>query len=182
MKKVAIHLANGFEEIEALTTVDLLRRVNIDVTTVSMEKTNEVNGGHDIKVITDKHFSEINYSEIDMIVLPGGMPGTTNLDSSNPLKNMISAFAEQGKYIAAICAAPLILGKLGLLKGKKAVCFPGFEKYLEGAEILETPTVKDGNIITGRGAGVATDFALKLIETLKDKETADELSRKILYR
>jgi 4-methyl-5(b-hydroxyethyl)-thiazole monophosphate biosynthesis len=180
--KIAVHLAEGFEEIEAICIIDVLRRAGFDVITVSVTGDLMVTGSHDIPVIADGHFENIDYNSIDMIVLPGGMPGAKNLNSHEGLKNQILQFNESGKPLGAICAAPLVFGKLGILKGKNATCYPGNEEYLEGAEITGSPTEVAGNIITGKGAGVAIDFALKIVEQLKGEAEAKELAEKMVVK
>lgn len=181
MKKVAVLLADGFEEIEALTVVDILRRASVYVDTVSITDEYKVRGSHGINVQTEDLFDEVNFVEFDMVVLPGGMPGTTNLDEHPGVKRVLEDYASSGKYIGAICAAPSILGGMGLLKGKRAACYPSFEDKLSGAVISRLPVVQDGNIITSRGMGTAIDFALKLTEILFDREKADELAESIVY-
>lgn len=181
MKKVAVLLADGFEEIEALTAVDLLRRASIYVNTVSITDDYMVHGAHGINVHTEDLFEEVNFVGYDMIVLPGGMPGTTNLEEHAGVRRVIADFMESGKYVAAICAAPSILGGMGLLKGKRATCYPSFESKLAGAVIGKTPVVHDGNLITSRGMGTAIDFALKLVEVMTDKAKAEELAASIIY-
>lgn len=181
MKKAAVLLADGFEEIEALTVVDLLRRASIYVDTVSITDEYMVHGAHGINVQTEDLFDEVNFVEFDMLVLPGGMPGTTNLNEHSGVRRVVKDFAESGKYVAAICAAPGILGGLGLLKGKRAACYPSVEEKLSGAVIMKVPVVQDGNIITSRGMGTAIDFSLKLVEILTDKVKADELAESIIY-
>ena len=170
MKKVAVLLADGFEEIEALTVVDILRRASVYVDTVSITDEYKVRGSHGINVQTEDLFDEVNFVEFDMIVLPGGMPGTTNLDEHLGVKRVVEDYVTSGKYVAAICAAPSILGGMGLLKGKRAACYPSVEDKLSGAVISRLPVVQDGNIITSRGMGTAIDFALKLTEILFDRE------------
>ncbi len=181
MKRVAVLLADGFEEIEGLTVVDILRRASIYVDTVSITEDYMVHGAHGINVQTEDLFHEVDFTEFDMIVLPGGMPGTTNLDMHAGVKRVARDFAENGKYVAAICAAPSILGGLGLLKGKRAACYPSVEDKLSGAVIMKTPVVLDGNMITSRGMGTAIDFALKLTEVLTDKAKAEEIAASIIY-
>ena len=127
MKKVALFLANGFEEIEALATVDILRRAQLTVETISISDKKSVTGAHNLSVIADKTFQEANFSDVGLLVLPGGMPGAKNLNEHEELKQLISQFNEEGKLIAAICAAPMVLGGLGLLKDRRATCYPGFE-------------------------------------------------------
>lgn len=181
MKRVAVLLADGFEEIEALTVVDILRRASVYVDTVSITEEYMVHGAHGINVQTEDLFEEVNFVEFDMVVLPGGMPGTTNLNDHSGVRRVVKDFAESGKYVAAICAAPSILGGLGLLKGKRAVCYPSVEDKLSGAVVLKTSVAQDGNIITSRGMGTAIDFALKLVEILMDRNRADELAESIIY-
>ena len=181
MKKAAVLLADGFEEIEALTAVDLLRRARIYVDTVSISDDYMVAGSHGINVQTEDLFDEVNFDEFDMLVLPGGMPGTTNLEAHPGVKQVVRAFCEGGKYVGAICAAPSILGNMGLLKGKRAICYPSFEEKLSGAVLVKAPVVQDGNIITSRGMGTAIDFGLKLVEVPSDKLKADEVAESIIY-
>lgn len=176
---VYLFLADGFEEIEALTPVDILRRAGISVTTVGVTgKT--VTGSHGIAVSadvsTDEALAMLHDGAIpEMIVLPGGMPGAANLDASEVVDTFIHAAKKANAYIAAICAAPMILGKRDLLKGKKATCFPGFEEYLHGAEHVNTHTAADGRYITGQAMGAATEFALALVKALKGDSAAEEL-------
>ena len=181
MKKVSVILADGFEEIEALTVVDLLRRAQIFVDTVSATEEYTVHGAHGINVQTEDLFDEVNFVESDMIVLPGGMPGTTHLNEHAGVRRVVKDFYEEGKYVAAICAAPTVLGNLGILKGKRITCYPTVENQIQGAVITRLPAQVDGNIITGRGAGTAIDFALKLIEVLAGPEKAKEIRDGILY-
>ena len=181
MQKVAVILANGCEEIEAITIIDVLRRAEIDVTSISISNQLEINGAHGIKIIADALFdSMVDFDVFTMIILPGGIPGTTNLNKHVGLKQLLLSYSEKGKPLGAICAAPLVLGELGLLSGKSATCYPGFEKHLKGASITNTATQVSGNIITGKGAGVAIEFALKIVELLKDKNTSDELAKKLV--
>ena len=179
---VYVHLAEGFEEVEALTVVDLLRRAEIETETVSVTGHLPVTGSHGIKVIADILFEDAVYSACEAIVLPGGLPGSTNLDAHEGLCEKILSFHNQGKLLAAICAAPQVFGHLGILEGKKATCYPGLEKELEGADFQETPVVKDSGIITSRGPATAMPFALALIEELKGKEKADEIAGGLLYK
>ncbi len=180
MKKVAVHLAEGFEEIEAITIIDVLRRADLDVTVVSVTGHELVSGAHQLQVKTDVLFESLNYNLVDMIVLPGGMPGADNLNSHEGLRKNILKFNQEGKPLGAICAAPLVFGQLGLLKGKRAVCYPGFENQLEGAEVMMEPVVKSGNITTGRGIGAALQFSLQLVEDLISKEKAQDLAKQML--
>ncbi len=182
MKKVAVFLAEGFEEIEAISIIDVLRRASIDVTTVSVTGNIQVTGSHNITIFADKIFENIDFTSFDMLVLPGGMPGAKNLNSHKELKELILQFNELGKSLGAICAAPLVFGQLGILKNKNATCFPGFEQYLEGADIKGTAKEVAGNIVTGRGAGVALEFALQIVEILKNKDIADKLAKRMVAR
>ncbi|WP_163713201.1 DJ-1 family glyoxalase III [Mangrovibacterium lignilyticum] len=180
MKNIAVHLATGFEETEAITIIDVLRRAGLNVQTVSITGNRLVNGAHKVPVAADLLFEELNYDEIDMIILPGGMPGAKNLDAHKGLKEKILTFHEQQKPLGAICAAPLVFGHLNILENKVAVCYPGFESELKGAKIETTPTAVDGHIITGRGVGAALHFALKISELLIGKEKADHLAKAML--
>ena len=175
MKKVAVLLADGFEEIEALTVVDILRRASVYVDTVSITDEYKVRGSHGINVQTEDLFDEVNFVEFDMIVLPGGMPGTINLGKSETVTKAAVYCAENGKITAAICAAPSVLGNLGILKGKKATCFPGFEKELEGATYTAAPVEIDGNVITGKGAGCAILFGKAIVEKAVSAEAANKV-------
>lgn len=179
-KKIAVHLADGFEEIEAVSIIDVLRRAEIEVIVVSVTGKLEVAGAHQVKILADKLFEEVDYSDLFMIVLPGGMPGASNLDAHVGLKNQIKQFDQQNRPLAAICAAPMVLGNLGILKGKQAVCYPGFEKYLKDAEVLMSPVIESGNVITGRGIGTALEFALMIVQKTVSAEKADLIAQQIL--
>lgn len=173
---VYIFLATGFEEIEALAPVDVLRRGGIQVQTVGVAgKT--VRGAHGIEVICDITAQEAVKDSLTAVVLPGGMPGTTNLEADKTVSDFVDYAVGNGLITAAVCAAPSVLGHKGILRGKKAVCFPGFEKDLYGAEVIDRPCVRDGNIITGKSAGTAFDFAFELLAALSDKKTADDAGR-----
>ena len=175
MKTIFVFLADGFEEIEAITPIDVLRRAGLSVQTVSVMEEQIVVGAHGIPVVADKMFADIHLEDAEMLLLPGGLPGATNLDAHQGLSNMILAFASEGKALAAICAAPLVYGNRGLLQGKKATCYPGFETYLEGAEYTAQLVEQDGNIVTGKGPGAAIPFAMTLVEMLVSKEMRQEL-------
>lgn len=178
---IYVFLANGFEEIEAVTPIDLLRRSGKEVITVGVGD-NIIVGSHNIPIVTDTIAQEITLSEeLEMIVLPGGMPGTLNLEKNSYVQQAIDYCSEKGIYIAAICAAPSILGHKGLLNGKSAVCYDGFETQLEGAVIGSSAVEVDGNIITARGAGGSVDFALKLVEILVSENESKRLSDAIIY-
>ncbi len=177
--KVFIFLADGFEEIEAIAPIDIFRRAGIEVFTISITNEKPVRGAHNIIVSADQLFQEVDFSVNDLLYLPGGMPGTKNLDAHEGLKKLIVKQAGEKKRIAAICAAPSILGKLGLLQGKEAICFPGFEDQLEGAILSNDKIVQSGFISTAKGAGVAVQFAIKLVEVLKGKSISEQIASSI---
>jgi len=181
MSRTAIFFATGYEEIEALTVVDILRRAGEEITMVSVTDERSVTSSHGVEVTMDKVLSEVNFDETDVIVLPGGMPGTKNLEACAALMEQVDAFVQAGKTVAGVCAAPSILGHRGHLNGKKACSFPDMESQLEGAEVLREPAVIDGNIITGRGMGAAIPFGLAILEKLQGKEAAEAMGRKIVY-
>ena len=179
-KRIAVYLAEGFEEIEAISIIDVLRRADIEVVVVSVTGKLEVSGSHQIKVLVDTLFEDFNSTDLFMIVLPGGMPGAFNLDAHEGLKAQIRYFNAENKPLAAICAAPMVFGNLGILDGKQAVCYPGFERYLKGAEILSVPVIESENFITGRGPGVAIQFALKIVEKAVSIEKAEQVAKQML--
>ena len=179
MKEVYVFLITGFEEIEALATIDILRRGGVDVKSVSLTDEKTVVGSHNIPVVADSMFSDVDFSTAEMLVLPGG---TTKYNEHEGVKAEILKFANDGNKVAAICASPMVLGGLGLLKGKNAISYPGFEKYLEGATLLDQPVVVDGNITTGKGPGLTFDFALKLVEIIQGKEKSDEVAKGLLLK
>lgn len=181
MSKVYVFLADGFEEIEGLTVVDLLRRAKIDTEMVSIMETKQVKGSHGIEVSADSMFADHDYADADILVLPGGMPGTLNLGNHEGLCELLKKHYGEDKKIAAICAAPSVFGQLGFLNGRVATCYPGFESKLEGAIVCATKVAVDGNVTTAKGMGAAIDFSLKLIEQLTSKETASEISEGIIY-
>lgn len=180
--KVLLFLVEGFEEMEAMAPVDLLRRAEIDVDTVSITQDRHVISSRKVTVLADKIIDNINFEDYEMIILPGG-PGTDNYMKSEKLLENVKEFSVR-KKVAAICAAPTILSSLGILEGKKAVCFPECEKELteKGAVLTIEKVVKDGNIITSRGAGTAIDFALEIIKELAGKEKSEQISGQIVYR
>jgi len=178
---VYVFFADGFEELEALSPVDALRRAGVSVTTVGVGS-RQITGAHQIPILCDITAEELRADDLEMIVLPGGMPGTTNLEASPVVMSVLDKALAEGKWIAAICAAPSILGHRGILKGKNAICFPGFEDALEGAVLSEEPICIDGNIITAKGAGVALEFALTLVACLKGKEAARTLKETMQCR
>lgn len=178
---VYLFLADGHEEIEALTVVDLLRRAGVEIETVSITGNKKVVGSHGIAHMADKLFDEADFDVAKMLVLPGGMPGTKNLEAYEPLMSKVDEFAQSGKYIAAICAAPTIFGHRGLLKGKEACCYPNMDNQLEGAKVKFNPVCHDGNIITSRGLGTAIEFALEIISTLSDAATAQKIASSVVF-
>lgn len=184
-ERVAVFLAEGCEEIEALTVVDLLFRAGIPCETVSITNSNVVTSSHDVSVVCDRGMDDtrFHFDDYDMLVLPGGMPGTTNLEECDALTDQVSHFAHEGKQVAAICAAPTILAKLGLLEGKRATCFPALQNVLaeNGAEVLQDQVVIDGNIITSKGMGTAIPFGLAIVAHYLGQEVADNLARSIVY-
>lgn len=182
---IYVLLADGFEEIEALTPIDILRRGGFSVTTVGVTG-KAATGSHGITVscdVTGKDaFRLLGKEPPEMLILPGGMPGTRHIDSWDGTDDFIKATVDAGGYLAAICAAPSVLGKRGLLSGRKAVCYPGFEKYLGGVETGDEKVVRDGMFITARGAGCAMDFALELLSVLRGNEAAREIANSVIYR
>lgn len=178
-------LADGFEEIEALTPVDVLRRGGLDVKTVAVGgMSKKVCGSHGIEITADLSMEEALSicAEPEMIILPGGMPGTRNLDADENVEKYIFSSAERGAFIAAICAAPMVLGKRGLLRGRRAICFPGFENTLDGAVISDKRVETDGNMITACGMGAATEFALELLAVMKGESAAENMHSVILAK
>lgn len=172
---VYVMLADGFEEIEALTVVDVLRRAGIEVSTVSISDSKTVTGSHKISVISDILLADADLEKADMVVLPGGMPGTENLYNNHELEKSLAQRVKNNKWIAAICAAPIVLGRRGYLKGLEAVCYPGFEEELAGASIKNDRVVISSNFITSKGPGTALDFALAIVSVLKDENIARKL-------
>lgn len=177
---VYVHLAEGFEEIEALACVDIMRRVGIETVTVSITGQKLVKSVRGIAITADILYEEADYKSCDMIVLPGGMPGAKNLGEHKGLVGKIKEFAQNNKWIAAICAAPMILGHEGLLKGKKATIFPGMEAHLAEAEVVSDRVVIDGNLITSKGPGTAMEFAIALVGILKGQEAAERLKKDLV--
>lgn len=171
---IYVFLADGFEEIEALSTVDILRRAELKVKTVGINK-KIVTGAHGISVMADIREEDVDNESIEAIVLPGGMPGTLNLENSRELKDIINYTYINKNYIAAICAAPSILGHMGILKDKEATCFPGFESELIGAKLVDKPVCVDEHIITAKGPGVSNLFGLKLVEIMCGEEVASKV-------
>lgn len=179
--QIYVFLANGFEEIEAIAPIDVFRRAELNVTTVSVTGDQLVEGAHGIAIAADCLFEELRFEGDFLLFLPGGMPGTLNLEAHEGLKSLLRQQAERGQKIAAICAAPSILGKMGLLKGKEAICYPGFESYLDGATVSAESVVKAGAVFTAKGPGVAIDFALRLVEDLRGKEVATQVAAGMIF-
>lgn len=173
--KVKVFLAEGFEEIEVVTPVDIWRRAGFEVSLISVTGKNIVKGANGISLVADELFENAKFDEEFLLFLPGGLPGANNLEAHEGLQILIAQQAEKKAEIAAICAAPYILGKQGILKGKQAICYPGFEGELEGATLAPGKVAVDGNIVTGKAPGAAIPFALAIVEKFKDKETADAL-------
>lgn len=177
---VYVFLADGFEEIEATAPIDIMRRAGLEVVTVGIGG-QLVRGAHNITVMADMDGADITPDEtVDAVVLPGGLPGTVNLENSAVVQSFLDYADKNGKVMAAICAAPSVLGHKGLLNGKYAVCFPGYEKELFGAKVQKTAVEIDGNFVTACGAGAALEFGFALVERLCDRETAKNLKQAML--
>ena len=181
MSRIAVFFADGCEEIEGLTVVDMLRRANVNVDMVSVMERKEIHGSHNITFLADMLYEDMEPASYDGVVLPGGMPGTTNLGVHEGVISIIKAFAAEGKLVFAICAAPSVLGQAGVLRNKRAVCHPGWEDRLTGAIVCEENAMTDGNIITSRGMGTAVDFSLAIIQKLTDEETLANVKKGIVY-
>ncbi len=179
--KARILFATGYEEVEALTVVDLLRRVGIECSMVAADDADAVTGAHGICVKMDEKLSEIS-DECDIVILPGGIPGVPNLKANPKVEALVKKQNDRGAYVAAICAGPTALGAFGVLADKTATCYPGCEGQLMAKKHRMDPVVVDGNVITSRGVGTAIDFALKIVEVMIDKKTADDLAEKIVYK
>lgn len=180
MKKAIVFLANGFEEMEALGITDILRRGGIEVTTVSITADPVVTGSHKIPVTADSTLEKVTLDGVDALILPGGIPGATNLNDSEPVKEALLQQYREGRIVAAICAAPLVLGGLGLLKGRNATCYPGFEPKLIGATVTGEAVEVSDNIITGKGPGLVINFALTLVAAIKNEAVAEEVAAGLL--
>lgn len=178
---IYVFLAEGFEETEAITPIDMLRRCGKEVLTVGVTG-KVVRGAHNIPVECDITIDEAGVGGLEMIVLPGGMPGTKNLAASKKLAQIIAYCTNNKIFMGAICAAPSVLGSIGVLNGKKVVCYPGFESALTGAQVLSVPAVRDGNIITARGAGAALEFSYELISALIGVNAAKKMAGDIIWK
>ncbi len=181
MVKTAIFLAEGYEEIEAMAVVDIFRRAGIEMDMVSISDELLTNGSHNIQVMADKLLKDVCFDEYDMLVLPGGLKGMQNLEACEMLMEQIDLFYENDKYIAAICASPSIFGRRGILEGREATAYPGFEEELKGATVVDAGAVRYGHVITGRSMGSAIEFGLLLVETLLGEEKAEEIAQQIVY-
>lgn len=178
---IYMFLAEGFEEIEALTPLDILRRAGAEVETVSITDNQVVPGAHGVYMLADRILPAIDFDDCDMIILPGGLPGSTNLDACQDLRDGIQQLYEAGKPLAAICAAPQVYGHLGLLKGVKCTCYPGVESELEGADYTSALVEEDGQFITGRGPAAAFEFGYRIAEKLVGKEKVQALRDGMIY-
>ena len=179
MKKVLVPLAEGFEEIEAITVIDVLRRADLDLTTCHVGS-NPVKGAHGVPLMADRPLEKVEAADFDLICLPGGMPGATHLKESEKVLTLVKQIEARGGWVAAICAAPIVLAHAGVLQHKKATCYPGFEKQLSSALYTREQVVVDGRIITANGPGAALPFALKLVECLAGKAAVDRLREQML--
>ena len=179
---IKVLIAKGFEEIEAITLIDLLRRAGYNLTTVSISTSKEVIGGHNIKIFTDSTFDAESFEDMDMLLLPGGGDGVLNLASENKVLDLIKKTFSNDKYIAAICAAPFVLDRAGILDGREVTCFPTWQDKIVSGTVKNENILVDGKIITGRGVGAAIDMGLKIVEILSSKEASENLRKKVLYR
>lgn len=183
MKKVYVFLADGFEDVEALIPVDVWRRGGLDVTTVSIMGDYTVESAHGVRMMADTLIEDIDVSDADLLFLPGGMPGASNLYGNQQVCEAVKAQAEKGKKVAAICAAPaVVLGQLGILNGKRATCYPGFENMLEGATYTGGLITIDGNITTGEGPAAAFPFAYDLLGQLVSPQVADQIAEGMRFK
>lgn len=178
--KVMVFLAEGFEEVEALTVVDYLRRMDIEVDMVSISGDKKVEGAHGIEVVGNKFINDVNLDEYDGVVMPGGLPGATNLAENDQVIDIVKDFHSEEKLMAAICAGPVVLQKAGIIDGKDFTCFPGFESNISDGNYIEKNTVRDGNIITGKGPALAINFALEIVDYLLGEEKKNDLKKDIL--
>ncbi len=179
MANVLVPLAHGFEEIEAVTIIDVLRRADIGVTVAGLTE-GAIIGAHGVAIVPDVLLSTVSTESFDMIVLPGGQPGTDNLGKEQKVHQLLGEFAAEGKFICAICAAPIVLGAAGLLQGKKATCYPAYRDHLKGGNYLETPVVVDHRLITGSGPAAAMRFGLELVAQLVRQQVADDVAQALL--
>lgn len=178
--KAAIFLTEGFEEIEAVSIIDVLRRGQVTIDLISITGKLEVEGAHHIKVMGDQLFEDMSFEDFDMLLLPGGMPGTKNLLAHEGLCSLLKEFNEAQKPLGAICAAPSVLGQLGILNNKEGTCYPGFEDQLLGCKVLDQNVVVSHNIVTGKGAGVAIDFALEILKAYHTDDYVNQLRNSLI--
>lgn len=181
MSKVYTFIADGTEEVEALTVVDLLRRGKVDVEIISINEEPLIESSHKVKIIADDVFVNKNFDDGDALFIPGGLPGTLNLEANEGLKQLIKKYYDEGKFVTAICAAPSILGHMNILNGRKATCFPGYEEDLYGATVTGGSVEQDGNVITAKGLGAAIDLGLHMLKVLVNEETSNTIGKKIQY-
>lgn len=181
MAKAYIFVANGSEEIETLIPVDVLRRGGVEVKTVSITGSTDVEMSHGVTIKTDLTFENANLDDADLLMLPGGLPGSTNLNDHKGVREALTKQYNDGKLVAAICAAPMVFGSLGIVRGRRATCYPGFEKFLDGAEYTHELCTVDGNVVTGEGPAAALPFAYKLLEMLSTEQTAHEVADGMMY-
>lgn len=180
--KILVFLAEGFEEVEALTVVNYLRRTDIEVDTVSISDDNQVKGAHDIIVTADKVMSDITHPQVyDGVIIPGGIPGATNLRDNSKVVEIVKKFNEEKKLVAAICAGPIVLQEAGIIEDKRITSYPGFEDQLEGCKYCEDRVVRDKNIITARGPAIAADFTMEIVDYLLGQGKINQLKESILY-
>lgn len=182
MAKAYVFLADGFETVEALAVVDILRRAGVETVTVGVSDNNEITSAQKVTVKADRMLADDDYADGDIVFLPGGMPGTKNLEAEKKVLDIVTKQHEAGKIVTAICAAPSVLGHLNILQGKKATCYPGFEKDLYGAKFVAEPVAEDGNIITSRGMGTAVDLGLALVKRVCGSEASERIAEGIQYR
>ncbi len=181
MSKVIIIIAPGFEEIEAVTIIDLLRRGGVNVTVAGLERL-VIKGSHDISIIPDVFYKDVKADDFDMLILPGGQPGTNNLKSNQDVLHLVKKFFSSRKKLAAICAAPAVLNAAGITNNLKLTSYPSEKSSLKNSIYLENNVVKDKNVITSRGIGTAIEFSLKLIEELEGPDAAENVRKKILFK
>lgn len=181
MKKIAVFAADGSEEVETLTVVDVLRRAGIDVTLISTQNRGKFLSSHNVTIKTDANFKDIDVKEYDGVIIPGGLKGVENLRNNILLINILQDVSEKGKLVAAICAGPTVLGKAGILHGKEATCYPGMDRELNGAIYKDLPVVKSDNIITGRAMASSVSFALSIVSYLLDDSISNKVKKEIVY-
>jgi len=182
MKKIFIFLADGFEEGEAIIPLDTYRRSGYDVTTVSITGSKQVIGSHKVEIKADALFEDTDFSKGDVLFIPGGMPGTITLNAHQGLRNLVMEYYKKGKLLTAICAGPMVLGGLGILKGRNATCYPGFEDKLIGAKYTGAQVEVSDNVVTGRGVGAGFDFALTVVGILEGQKKVEEVTKNMVIK